>query len=480
MANDASAATLEQGMALHRAGRLDEAAAVYQTALASAPGDARVALHLGVLLLQIGKIDEALEPLRRAATVRPDWPEARNSYGVVLCENGQLAEGIVEFRAAIAARPDAYDARNNLASAMLRKGDADGARDAAEAAAKLDPKQIEPLLTLASAHLMRRDPDAALEATARARMLDQSNDRAVSLYRAAISRIVQPWHFPMLNDGPRNDAYEAAIRRAVTPDTLVLDIGAGSGLLSMMAARAGAKHVVTCERTVPVARKARQIVAQNGLADRITVHAKQSNALAVGTDMPGKADVLVSEILDSDLLSEGVLPSLEDAHARLIKPGAKIIPQAASAVIALAGGDQLAAMVNVGTASGFNVSAFNEFMPDRLPFDGARFKFDFLSKPAVGLHFDFRQPRYRRAEHVVDLPVTRSGLCLGVVQWLHVQLDEVTIFENPPGGDPTVPTGWVHLLHTFAPPVQVEVGQKVRVVAGHSNQYPYFQLADIV
>ena len=43
-------------------------------------------------------------------------------------------------------------------------------------------------------------------------------------------------------------AYDAALRRAIRPGCRVLEIGTGSGLLAMMAARAGAAQVVTCER----------------------------------------------------------------------------------------------------------------------------------------------------------------------------------------------------------------------------------------
>ena len=55
----------------------------------------------------------------------------------------------------------------------------------------------------------------------------------------------------MINDDERNAAYERALARAVTPDSVVFEIGTGSGLVAMMAARAGARLVVTCE-AVPV------------------------------------------------------------------------------------------------------------------------------------------------------------------------------------------------------------------------------------
>jgi tetratricopeptide (TPR) repeat protein len=478
--NQGSGDAFARAVELHKAGQHAEAAAAYQAGLAAHPRDARGLHFYGVLLLQTGRTDEAVQQLSQAVAAAPQSGEVRNNYGVALRESGRRAEAIEAFRAAIASHPDLFDAHNNLASTLLAGGDNARALEAGNVAHRLNQDHVEPLLTIGSALLLMRDPEAALPPIRRVMAMDPGNDRAVALYRTAMSRMVQPWHFPMMNDGPRNDAYEAAIKRAVTPGALVLDIGTGAGLLSMMSARAGAKQVVTCEMTGPVAAKAQQLIARNGLADKITVHNKKSNDLTVGVELPERADVLVSEIFDSDLLGEGVLPSLEDAHARLIKPGAKIVPQAASAMVALVGGDQLQAMVHVDKASGFDVSGFNEFMPERFVFDGMRFKFDWLSEPVAGLSFDFRQPRYRLYEHLIEMKVTRPGFCLGVVQWLKIDLDEQTTFENRPGGSPEIPTGWLHSLYTFAPPVQVEAGQTVRVLAGHSRTFPYFRLAEIV
>ena len=479
MVNDSANGPLQQAIEHHKAGRYDEAAAGYRAVLMQDPGNARAAHYLGVLLLMAGRFEEALDLLARAVASEPNLVEARNNYGVALRETGRTREAIEAFRMVVAARPAEFDGQNNLASALLVAGDLNGAIEAGNAAHHLRPDQAAPLLTIATALLLKHDPEAALGPVRQVLAADPGNDRAVALYRTAMSRIVQPWHFPMMNDGPRNAAYDAAIRRAVTPGALVLDIGTGAGLLSMMAARAGAGRVVTCEMTAPVAAKAKQIIAQNGLQDRIAVHNKRSNDLSVGADLPEKADVLVHEIFDSDLLSEGVLPSMEDAHARLLKPGAKIIPRAAAAMVALAGGDQLRAMVNVNKAAGFDVGMFNEFMPERFVFDGQRFKFDWLSEPVPALSFDFHQTRYPHEHRLVEVKVTRTGLCLGVVQWLRIELDEATRFENHPNTPPQVPSGWLHSLYTFAPPVEVKSGQTVRLIAGHSRQFPYFRLHDI-
>jgi predicted RNA methylase len=77
-------------------------------------------------------------------------------------------------------------------------------------------------------------------------------------------------HRAMLLDKMLNEAYQRAIAEAVRPGDTVLDIGAGAGILSLLAARAGAGRVFAVEKT-SIARVARRMVAHNGAADRVQV-----------------------------------------------------------------------------------------------------------------------------------------------------------------------------------------------------------------
>src|ERR1035438_7368739 len=112
------------------------------------------------------------------------------------------------------------------------------------------------------------------------------------------ARTIPRWHFAMLNDLERNNVYLTALERQVSPGSLVLDIGSGTGLLAMIAARANAGSVITCEANPVLAQMARSIIDQNGLSDRITVIPKRSTDLQIGVDLPRRADLIVSEIVD--------------------------------------------------------------------------------------------------------------------------------------------------------------------------------------
>ena len=116
------------------------------------------------------------------------------------------------------------------------------------------------------------------------------------------------YHYDMMHDNPRNEAYRAAIAEAVESDEdFVLEIGTGSGLLALIAAESCCQHVYTVEGNPPVADAAKAVVSANAKDDRITVLSKFSTDVEVHytADMPAQADVLVAEIFDTGLVGEG-------------------------------------------------------------------------------------------------------------------------------------------------------------------------------
>ena len=121
-------------------------------------------------------------------------------------------------------------------------------------------------------------------------------------------------HVEMISDFSRTETYRKGIEDSgLCKDKIVLDIGAGSGILSMFAARAGAKHVYAIEPSA-VASDAQEIITENGLADKITIVRKLSEDLTL-EDLDGnKPDVIVSEWMGYFLYFEGMLPSVIKAR----------------------------------------------------------------------------------------------------------------------------------------------------------------------
>ncbi|MEP7118942.1 MAG: 50S ribosomal protein L11 methyltransferase, partial [Acidobacteriota bacterium] len=207
--------------------------------------------------------------------------------------------------------------------------------------------------------LLRTDgwKEAAAGLAARALALAPDDAEVCTIARWILSADVPSWHFAIIRDEPRNRAYEEALGRAVTPGSRVLEIGTGTGIIAMMAARAGAAHVFTCEMEPAVALAARDVIAQNGLSSRITVLSKRSTAVDLA-ELGERVDLLVSETVSNDMLAEDPLPPLEDAIARLVKPGGMVIPARGRVRVALAYEARMEAR-RLGTISGFDLSPFN-------------------------------------------------------------------------------------------------------------------------
>ncbi|XP_067905761.1 protein arginine N-methyltransferase 7 isoform X3 [Heterodontus francisci] len=142
----------------------------------------------------------------------------------------------------------------------------------------------------------------------------------------------------MLHDKDRNEKYHSGIRAAVCrvkergQRAIVLDIGTGTGLLSMMAARAGADYCYAVEVFKPMADVARKIVDKNGFSNKIKIINKHSTEVTVGPDgdMSCRANILVTELFDTELIGEGALPSYEHAHKYLVQEECEAVPHRAT------------------------------------------------------------------------------------------------------------------------------------------------------
>lgn len=136
-------------------------------------------------------------------------------------------------------------------------------------------------------------------------------------------------HRWMLRDAVRNEAYRRGLAHAVKPGDVVLDMGAGTGLLSIFAAAAGARKVFAVERT-GIASLARELIAENGYAEKIEViHADLEDV-----SLPEKVDVIVSEWMGGFGVDENMLAPLVMARDRWLRPGGTIVPGVVTAVLA--------------------------------------------------------------------------------------------------------------------------------------------------
>ena len=137
------------------------------------------------------------------------------------------------------------------------------------------------------------------------------------------------FHESMLADTLRTESFLRAILQEVKPGDVVVDIGAGTGVLSLFAILAGAGRVHAIEHG-PMADVARQIAKANGIDDRLDI----INDWSTQVTLAQPADVLITETIGNIGFEEGILSWVLDARRRLLKPGARIIPAALSMVAA--------------------------------------------------------------------------------------------------------------------------------------------------
>lgn len=129
----------------------------------------------------------------------------------------------------------------------------------------------------------------------------------------------------MLRDEPRVAAFSAALASAA-PGRTVLDVGCGTGLLSLLAARSGARRVYACEACPELASRLPAVFEANGFGGVVTVLACRLE----DAELPEKVDVVVSEWLGFHLLHESMLDSVLLARDRWLKLGGQMLPCAAT------------------------------------------------------------------------------------------------------------------------------------------------------
>lgn len=126
----------------------------------------------------------------------------------------------------------------------------------------------------------------------------------------------------MIADGPRMDAYAAALRNTIKPDSVVMDLGCGPGVFALLACKLGARRVyaVEPENVIVVAGEA---AAANGYSGKIEFFQDSSTRITV----PEPATIIVSDLRGVLPWFQQHLPSIIDARDRLLARGGTLIPR---------------------------------------------------------------------------------------------------------------------------------------------------------
>ena len=239
----------------------------------------------------------------------------------------------------------------------------------------------------------------------------------------------------MIKDKVRMDAYVAALKQVIQPNSVVLEIGAGTGVMSMLACRFGARHVYSIEPDSAIG-VAREFAHANNLSDRITFF----QSLSTQVDLPEKADVVVSDL-------RGVLPlftthidSIIHAREQHLAPGGVLIPCKDTLWVALT--DAPRGKEDPGrqwdrSQHDLDLSVVNKYLANT--WTKARVDSDrLLTQPACWGTLDYRQIASADVSGIVNLTCTSDGKARGLVAWFESQVLEEIRFSNAPNapGDP--------------------------------------------
>lgn len=267
-------------------------------------------------------------------------------------------------------------------------------------------------------------------------------------------------HGAMVDDRLRMNAYLRALEQAVTPNCCVVDIGAGCGIFSLMAAKLGARRVYAIEPD-DIIGLAHRLARDNGVADRITLI--QADAREVILDEP--ADVIVSDI-GGHLPWHGVhLPVINHARDHLLADGGVMIP-AVDRIFAVVVSAENVPRRAVWHQSphGIDLSVAAEPAADELR--AHRFDPDKMMSEAVSVAtLDYHAALKTDIEQQLEFDITRNGTACGVALWFDRELGEGITIENGPEAANLQNTRRIysHLLYAWPKDVDLVIGDSVRL-----------------
>jgi precorrin-6B methylase 2 len=405
--------------------------------------------------------------------------ESLRARALKLLERRSYAEAAEQFRRVVRLSSATADDHACLAQALSLSGRLVEAEAALRQAITMAPGAADLHACLGQVLVQAGRPVLAIPNFQRAVSLQPGHWAAADLVaaKAQISQSVHSWHLPMLADSARNAAFADAIAVSVRPDDIVLDIGTGSGLLAMMAARAGARHVYACEMLPDLADLARIVVAENGFADRITVIAKPSSDLLIGVDLPARAAMLVTEIFDALLIGEGALPAISHAREHLLTPDARIIPAGGAVVGQLVTIPRLKTLFPLRDLCGFDLRTFAAQALDKqfYPVIPEVEAFTALSAPARIVNFEFAGRIDAEKTWNVTIKAEASGAVQALLLWLDLRMDKTTILSSGPGG---TARHWNPVVFLFDTERHVDTGEIVTIRCRMGANVFHFALPD--
>jgi len=264
------------------------------------------------------------------------------------------------------------------------------------------------------------------------------------------------YHHSMVFDHVRTSTFLRAILRTVKPGDVVLDIGSGTGILSLFACLAGARHVYAIEQG-PVIEIARKIVRQNGYQERVTfIKEWSSNA-----SLPERVDVLITETIGNIGFEEGILGWVIDARKRLLVQGGTIVPQMIELIAVPVESNDDSDYVDgwLQDVYSFDFSAAHIVSANNLHWIKLSPE-SFLSEPARLASVKLATIESEEVRGETSFLITRDGQLHGIGGWFSaVLIPGIELSNAMPEKTPS----WTHGYLPLNKPIQVNAGDVLKV-----------------
>ena len=270
-----------------------------------------------------------------------------------------------------------------------------------------------------------------------------------------------PFHHWLLSDAARTGTYRRAISQVVRKNDVVLDIGAGSGILSFFACLAGARKVYAIEMSEALA-LARELCASNGFNGIVEFRQGRSQDI----QLPEPVDVVVSDTGCSFGLQGGLLGILLDAKKRFLKPGGRIIPRSLQLLVApVEITDSRNLDIWEKDRYGLDLSSIRRFAANT-DYHMKLTAEDMLAPPASLATIEFEEVDSPYVAGEIISVAARDGVLHGLGAWLQLELAPGVSFTNSPLESAVE---WTQSFFPIEKPVALRAGDRVRAKIQTNN-----------
>jgi protein arginine N-methyltransferase 1 len=262
----------------------------------------------------------------------------------------------------------------------------------------------------------------------------------------------------MIEDSPRMNAYAAALRETVKPDSVVMDLGCGPGVFALLACQLGARRVYAVEPENVIG-LAREFAAANGFADRIQFFESVSTQIIV--EEP--ASIIIFDLRGVLPWFQYNIPSIIDARQRLLAPGGTLIPRRDllwAAVVEAP--DHYEKLVGPWNRFPLDLSAGTRLITNNWRKTRIRPE-QLLTEPVCWTTIDYYNVDRVDVQAEISWRVARNATAHGIAVWFDADLVDDIGFSNHPA-EPELLYG--NGFFPFSEPVEVLEGEPITVRLG--------------